>query len=91
MNIEKLAARFGMGRRTFERRFKRCTGDSPLVYAQRNRIEAAKLLLEQNGKTIEEVAYEIGYEDYGFFREVFKKQVGLYPKAYQAQWAAASG
>ncbi|MFC1883164.1 GlxA family transcriptional regulator [Thermodesulfobacteriota bacterium] len=85
-NVEELAAKFGMGRRTFERHFKACTGDSPLYYTQRNRVEAAKALLEKNNKTLEEVSYEVGYEDTGFFREIFKKHVGLCPKTYQAKW-----
>jgi len=88
LNIEELAAKFAMGRRTFERRFKACTGDSPLLYAQRNRVEAAKALLETSNKTLEEVAYKIGYDDTGFFKKIFKKHVGSSPKAYQTKWAA---
>ena len=86
LNVEELAAQFAMGRRTFERRFKACTGDSPLLYAQRNRIEAAKALLETSNKTLEEVAYKIGYEDTGFFKKIFKKHVGFSPKTYQTKW-----
>jgi transcriptional regulator GlxA family with amidase domain len=38
-----------MRRRTFERRFKAATGDIPLFYLQRIRVEAAKRMLEDSG------------------------------------------
>lgn len=83
ITIPMLAARFGMSHRTFERRFKQATGDSPLVYLQKVRINAAKTLLEKPYSTFEEVTYCVGYEDISSFRKIFQRHTGLRPKEYQ--------
>jgi transcriptional regulator GlxA family with amidase domain len=83
---EELASRFGMSRRTFERRFKAATGDTPLVYLQRVRVEAAKRLLESQKLSFDEITYRVGYEDSSTFRKIFLKQTGLRPKEYQRRF-----
>jgi transcriptional regulator GlxA family with amidase domain len=83
---EELAERFGMSRRTFERRFKTATGDTPLVYLQRVRVEAAKEMLETGNLSFEEISFRVGYEDTGAFRKVFLKQTGLRPREYQRRF-----
>jgi transcriptional regulator GlxA family with amidase domain len=83
---KELASRFGMSRRTFERRFKAATGDSPLVYLQRVRVEAAKRLLESQKLSFDEITYRVGYEDSSAFRKIFLKQTGLRPKEYQRRF-----
>jgi transcriptional regulator GlxA family with amidase domain len=86
LNMDLIARDNGMSRRTFERRFKSATGDTPLVYLQRIRVEAAKQLLESGRRTCEEVAYRVGYEDSGFFRRLFVKYTGLRPSDYQMKF-----
>ena len=88
IKIIDLAEKFGIGLRTFERRFKASTGDTPLVYIHRIRVQAAKKLLETNNKSFDEIAYKIGYENSGFFREIFKKYVGLCPGVYRRKWVS---
>jgi transcriptional regulator GlxA family with amidase domain len=83
MNIDLLADQSGLGLRNFKRRFRKATGDSPLVYLQRVRVEAAKRLLENSRDNIVEIGLQIGYEDPGFFRQIFKRQVGLTPNEYR--------
>jgi transcriptional regulator GlxA family with amidase domain len=85
-NLDLVARNNGMSRRTFERRFKSATGDTPLVYLQRIRVEAAKQLLESGRRTCDEVAYRVGYEDSGFFRRLFVKYTGLRPSDYQMKF-----
>jgi transcriptional regulator GlxA family with amidase domain len=83
INISLLAGDHGMSLRAFERRFKKATGDSPLFYLQKVRIEAAKALLEKAHSTFEEVTYHVGYEDVRSFRKIFQRHTGLSPKEYQ--------
>jgi transcriptional regulator GlxA family with amidase domain len=66
--IDDLADRSNITRRTFERRFKIATGDSPLKYLQRVRIEAAKRLLEKGANTFDEITYKVGYLESSSFR-----------------------
>ena len=86
INVEVLADRFGIGRRTFERRFKQATSNTPVEYMQRIKIEAAKKQLENGCKTVSEVMYEVGYNDPKSFREVFRKYTDMSPLDYRAKF-----
>jgi len=88
--VDLLADKAGMSRRTFERRFKNATGDSPLRYLQRIRIENAKQLLEKGGKTFDEITYLVGYEDSSTFSRIFKKTTGLSPYLYKKKYNFAA-
>lgn len=83
ITIAALAQRCAMGQRTFERRFKQATGESPIAYLQKVRINAAKSLLERPHSTFEEATYRVGYEDISSFRKIFQRHTGLRPKEYQ--------
>ena len=85
-NYDELASDYGMSRRTFERRFKTATGDTPLTYQQRIRVEAAKHLLEDGNPSFDEITYQVGYEDSSTFRKVFIKQTGLRPTEYRKKF-----
>jgi transcriptional regulator GlxA family with amidase domain len=86
ISVEHLSATFAVGRRNFDRRFIKATGNTPVEYAQRVKIEAAKKTLETSRKTISEVMYEVGYSDVKAFREVFRKITGLLPLEYKARY-----
>jgi transcriptional regulator GlxA family with amidase domain len=74
-------------RRNVARRFKQATGLTPIEYLQRKRIEAAKRMLEETSKSVFEVMLEAGYNDQKAFRQVFKKAVGMTPKAYRTKFS----
>ena len=86
ISIEELSSRFAVGRRNFDRRFIKATGNTPIEYAQRVKVEAAKKAFESNRKTVNEVMYEVGYSDVKAFREVFRKITGLSPLEYRAKY-----
>lgn len=83
VSLEGLAATAGMGVRTFLRRFKRATGQTPLNYLQQLRIEAARHLLEVSTRNIEEITGLTGYVDSSSFRRLFKEKTGLTPREYR--------
>jgi transcriptional regulator GlxA family with amidase domain len=89
IDLDQVAFKNGMSRRTFERRFKAATGITPLLYLQRTRIESAKSLLENSNHTFDEITYGVGYEDSSFFRKLFTKHTGLRPKEYQTKFRRA--
>ncbi len=86
INLNAIAQTYGMSRRTFERRFKKATGDTPLLYLQRTRVEAAKRMLETHCGTFETISFGVGYENSSHFRELFKKHTGLLPSEYQRRF-----
>lgn len=86
ISFEALASQLAVSRRNFDRRFVKATGNSPLEYWQRVKIEVAKKLLEEGRKTVTEVMYEIGYADDKAFRELFKRITNLSPLEYRTRF-----
>lgn len=86
ISVEELALRYAIGRRHFERRFKKATNNTPAEYIQRVRIEAAKKQFESTRKNVNEVMYEVGYSDTKAFRTIFRKITGLSPVEYRNKY-----
>jgi transcriptional regulator GlxA family with amidase domain len=91
ISVEDLSSRFAVGRRNFDRRFIKATGNTPVEYSQRVKIEAAKKAFETTRKTINEVMYEVGYSDVKAFREVFRKITGISPLEYRSKYNKEAG
>jgi transcriptional regulator GlxA family with amidase domain len=86
ISIDSIALQLQMNGRSFLRRFKKATANTPLEYLQRVRVEAAKRHFESTTKTVSEVMYGLGYNDEKAFRTLFKKHVGVSPMAYQRKY-----
>lgn len=88
--IEELAQSFSISSRHFKRRFKSATGETPLNYLQKLRIDSAKNMLEEKSKSIDEITYSIGYENSSTFRKLFKKYTGISPREYRQKFSRIS-
>ena len=84
--LDAPARRVAMSLRNFVRRFKQATGDSPLIYLQKLRIAAAKRLLENDRRSVQEISDAVGYQDVAFFRELFQRHTGVSPSAYRERF-----
>lgn len=89
-SVDDMAESIGLSPRHFIRRFKTATGETPVAYLQRLRIEKAKRLLERTRDTVNEITWKVGYEDINSFRRLFIKHAGLSPKNYRNKFANAS-
>jgi transcriptional regulator GlxA family with amidase domain len=87
-SLSDIARRFAMSPRTFARRFKQATGNTPIEYVQRARIEAAKRSLEASRHSIATVASQVGYRDVVAFRKVFARYTGLTPGDYRQRYGS---
>ncbi|GAA4302874.1 GlxA family transcriptional regulator [Compostibacter hankyongensis] len=87
ISVEQLTDMLALGRRNFERRFKKATSNTVVEYIQRVKMEAAKKNLEAGGKTINELMYDVGYSDTKAFRSIFKKITGLSPVEYRNKYS----
>ncbi|MBE8714230.1 GlxA family transcriptional regulator [Sphingobacterium hungaricum] len=90
LTIDTLADLIPSGRRTFERRFKEATNNTPVAYIQRVRIEAAKAFFEASKKNVSEIMFDVGYTDTKAFRDIFKKHTGLTPIEYRNRFSVGS-
>ena len=86
ITVDQLADLCTVGRRSFERRFKKATNNSVVEYMQRVKVEAAKRSFESSRKNISEVMFDVGYTDTKAFRDVFKKITGLTPIEYRNKY-----
>ncbi|PKM30557.1 MAG: AraC family transcriptional regulator [Gammaproteobacteria bacterium HGW-Gammaproteobacteria-11] len=84
--FEDVASQHGMSIRNFMRRFHAATGDKPLHYLQRLRIETAKGLLSTTRRSIKTISYDVGYDDASFFARLFRQHTGLSPNQYRRQF-----
>ncbi len=89
VTIPMMAERAGLQDRTFLRRFQRATGMKPTRYLQSLRVERAREQLERSGQAIDEIAWEVGYEDPSAFRKVFHRLMGLSPGEYRRRFCVA--
>lgn len=83
LDLQQLAQRFAMSGRTLIRRFKSATGDTPMAWLQKLRIDKAKNLLETTLLPLEQLTQQVGYEDVSSFRKLFQQYTQMTPKAYR--------
>ena len=84
--VEEVVRQSGIAERSFKRRFTKATGYSPITYVQRLRVEDAKRRLERTDAPIDEISWNVGYEDPAFFRRLFKRITGITPGVYRRKF-----
>lgn len=83
ITIDQVAEFVCISPRHFKRRFKNATGESPLHYLQKLRIDRAKEQLENTLDSIDDITRQIGYENGSTFRRLFKRYTSLSPREYR--------
>ena len=86
ITVDQLADSVAVGRRSFERRFRKATNNTVVEYIQRVKVEAAKRSFESSRKNINEVMFDVGYTDTKAFRIIFRKITGLTPIEYRNKY-----
>ena len=84
IDIESLAMELCMSKSTLRRKLNDLTGESPVNYITKIRVDYAKQLLKGNPDlTINEVGMRCGFSDQAYFSRIFKQQVGVSPLQYR--------
>ncbi|WP_186002111.1 AraC family transcriptional regulator [Corallococcus sp. Z5C101001] len=78
--LAKLAS---MSRTLFAERFRALVGEAPLAYIARWRMHQAMVLMRDPGKSLAEVARDVGYETESSFGKAFKRHVGMTPGTHR--------
>lgn len=81
--LRDLAARCSMSVRTFTRRFRDETGESPGAWLVRRRLEHARTLLESTDLPVEQVAAQAGFGTAQSLRLRMQEVLGTTPTAYR--------
>ncbi|MFK7946920.1 MAG: helix-turn-helix domain-containing protein [Saprospiraceae bacterium] len=83
LKLNQLAKLCNQGLSSFKREFKKEFNDSPTNYIIGKKIEKAKELLSMTKLSINEIAYEVGFQDQLYFTRLFKKRTGTTPSNFR--------
>lgn len=83
INFSRLAENHHISLRTFQRRFLKATGFTPLKYQQHIRIGNARELLQNTNLSIQEISETVGYVDAAHFADLFKRMTEQTPHAWR--------
>ena len=83
LNIDIIAAQFGIGRTNFYRKVREVMGMSPNDYLRKCRMERAAELLRSTEDNVGEVCAQVGMPDAQYFSRVFKAYFGVSPSVYR--------
>ncbi len=85
--VQRMVDVSGLNTRTFARRFRSETGTTAIDYVVRLRIEEAKRMLEGSRTPVDDVSWQVGYQDPAAFRRAFRKLVGETPAEYRRRFS----
>ena len=84
--IDQAMRESGLPPRTFNRRFRKAIGHTPIAHVQHLRIEQAKQDLATSNVPVDEISWRVGYEDPTFFRRLFKRLTGMTARDYRRKF-----
>ena len=82
-NVTKLSDLLCMDQKQLYRKLKQLTGETPVSFIRKQRLQRAAVLLKQDRFTISEVMYQVGFSSASYFTKSFTKEFGVSPKDYR--------
>lgn len=86
-NLDRVAEAAGLTRRTFTRRFQKSIGTSFGEWLTSQRIELAQRLLEATEKSMDMVAFEVGFGSATSLRQHFSARLKTSPAQYRREFS----
>jgi transcriptional regulator GlxA family with amidase domain len=86
LTVERLAEQAKMSLRNFSRVYKQRTGRTPAKAIELFRLEAAKRLLENSSRNIEQIARACGFSDEERLRSTFQRHLSISPRDYRSRF-----
>ena len=83
VTIDQLTTFMGYGKSRLFTLFKNLTGLSPVEWLNHRRIDRAEALLADRGRSIAQVAREVGFANAAFFTKLFRRYKGKSPSRYR--------
>jgi len=83
-SVEDFSRDMYMNRATLYRKIMSLTGKAPADFIRLVRLKRGAQLLAKSGRSIAEIAYEVGFRDPKYFSRAFKEEFGVQPSKYVA-------
>ena len=87
VTLNEVANSHFISSRTLQRRFTKAQGISFIEYLQKLRLHKACQHIELSNKSINEIAYLVGYQNVNAFRKIFTREYGLTPGEYRKRFS----
>ncbi|MCR4824904.1 MAG: helix-turn-helix domain-containing protein [Bacteroidales bacterium] len=84
MDVPQMCEAMGVSRSVL---FEKCRGlldTTPAIFLRHLRMERAKELIREGGRTMAEISYAVGFNDPHYFSRIFKKEIGITPTEFRA-------
>nr|WP_319572468.1 substrate-binding domain-containing protein [uncultured Draconibacterium sp.] len=81
-SVEELSQLLGLSRVHVYRKIKKLTGMSVSEFVRSVKLKLSLNLIKNSGKTMAEIAYEVGFSSPSYFTKCFKDQFGMSPSEY---------
>lgn len=88
LSVREIAALCNISEVYFRKLFKSYCGMSPLEYRLLTKIRKAKVYLQDDTLSVEEISEKLGFSDSSYFIRQFRKKTGLTPLLYRKNRAA---
>lgn len=89
LSVATLAAVANMSKRNFSRLFARDTRVTPAEFVESARLDAARVMLENNTEPLKTIAWRCGLRNADHLRTIFKRRLGITPQQYRQHFGAA--
>lgn len=83
LTLEHISQYAGYSLSHFSMQFRKNTGESPLAYLNRIKIERACQLLSTTNMRVNQICHKVGFDDSYYFSRLFKRLTGKSPKQYR--------
>ena len=85
ISLISLAEKYHVESSYFSKMFRQVTGENLILYITNKRMKKAEEYIGQDDRSLSEIAFLVGYDDYTYFSRVFKKNTGFSPREYRSR------
>jgi transcriptional regulator GlxA family with amidase domain len=90
VDVDAMARRAALSRRSFDRRFRNATGSAPLQWLNSQRVMYAQRMLESTDLPMDQIAVRSGFGSLVAMRGHFRRQLSTSPTAYRQAFRTAA-
>ena len=87
ISLADLAERFFLSKEHISRLFKKETGLNLFAYIMDLKLKEAQRMLSETNRTIDDIAFSLGFSNGSYFSKVFKKNIGTSPGSYRKNFS----